>query len=135
MGYSPGIKRKAWHIILTSYPLILIAQNLPKNVAVIISLCLLLFWLTSELLRTRFNINTPTAMLIRRVSRSTTNKTLKVTWKMIRIPYWIIGLTIALIFFNYQAVIAATITLAFGDAASALSRRALNTHKIYIGLL
>ncbi|MDO8538286.1 MAG: hypothetical protein Q7S21_05360 [archaeon] len=119
------LKRKAVHILLSFYPLLFIYLNFDKLVALAISFIYLFLWLFSEFLRTK-NIETPTAFLIRKVSRSTIDGTFEKSWKKIRMPNWIIGSTITLILFDYNILLIATIVAVFGDTASGLTRVLLN---------
>ncbi|MCL5112307.1 MAG: hypothetical protein M1500_01145 [Candidatus Marsarchaeota archaeon] len=128
-------KRKLVHVILTSYPLFFIYFDLQVQLALALSTSFFIVWVGSEILRVRYNLNTPTAFLIRRVSRTKMNGTLRKEWKRIRIPFWIISLTIAIAFSNYLLLLAASVTLTFGDTASAIARRALNRTDPIVGFL
>jgi dolichol kinase len=107
---------------LSFYPFLFIYFGIQKETALFLSLIYIGVWYGSEVLRINYGINTPTAFLVRNTSRHSFAGDLKKHWKRIRVPYWAFGLTIVLIFFNYQALLAATVVLVFGDTASALIR-------------
>ncbi|MCL5429911.1 MAG: hypothetical protein M1504_00350 [Candidatus Marsarchaeota archaeon] len=127
------IKRKTYHVILALYPLLFIYFATPKGIAIAASLIYIAGWFISEFLRTRYNINTPTAMLLNRISRRRLSGEFDKHWKRVRIPYWLFGLTLVLIFFNYEALFIATVILAFGDSASAIVRVWLNNYSKWLG--
>ncbi len=129
------IRRKLVHMILTSYPLFFIYFRLQVQLSLAISAIFFIIWIVSEILRVKYNMGTPTSFLIRRISRTRINGTLRKEWKRIRIPFWIVGLTIAIAFSNSLLLLAASVTLTFGDTASALARRALNTHNAVLGFV
>ncbi len=129
------IKRKIVHVIFTFYPLLLIYFNVAKGMSILLSLIYLTLWLLSEFLRTSLNLNTPTAFLVKAVSRDLAGGRLKSTWKRIRVPYWILGLTIVMIFANRTSLLAATVTLTFGDALSGLLKSISNKNSKVLGLL
>ena len=127
------IKRKISHIGLSFYPFLFIYFGIQKETAVLLSLIYILAWYGSEVLRVNYGINTPTAFLVRNTSRHSFSGDLKKHWKRIRIPYWVFGLTIVLFLFNYQALLAATVVLVFGDSASALVRAGTKTYDRKLG--
>ena len=118
------LKRKSMHIILTIYPLLLFYLNVSSVYIFLFSICYLFIWLIFELLRIEYNLNTPSAMLIKYISHHDYSKQKDASWKRWRIPYWILGYIIAQILFWHTFIIASVIMLSFGDSASALSRAA-----------
>lgn len=122
-------KRKLVHILLTFWPLLFVFLGFSREIDLALYLVYLAFMFSSEFLRIRYGLNTPTAMLIRSVSRSTVNKRIKEEWKRVRIPYWIFGSIFAMGLFGPQIIIASTVCLSFGDSSSGVVKTILNKRK------
>ena len=123
------IKRKMAHMLLTMYPFIFIYFSLSYSIAIVFSFAYLVFMLISEYLRINFGMKTPTYYLIKYFSRSIQRNGIKREWKRYRIPYWIIGSTIALLVFNYSGWLFATVLLSIGDPISGISKAALGIRR------
>ncbi len=123
------IKRKMAHMLLTMYPFIFIYFSLSYSIAIVFSFAYLVFMLISEYLRINFGMKTPTYYLIKYFSRSIQRNGIKSEWKRYRIPYWIIGSTIALLVFNYSGWLFATVLLSIGDPVSGISKAALGIRR------
>lgn len=127
-------KRKLAHILLTFWPLLFVFLGLSRFTELELYTAYLAFMLSSELLRIYYGCNTPTAILLKRFSRSTVDGNLKRRWKRVRIPYWIIGSLFAMAFFGPQIVIASTVCLTFGDSASGMAKALLERRRSLIGI-
>ncbi len=132
-------RRKLAHILLTFWPILFVFLGFSRSEELAIYTAYLAFMLSSEFLRIRYDYNTPTAILLRSVSRSTINGNIKKRWKKVRIPYWIIGSLFAMALFGPQIIIASTACLTFGDSVSgmtkALLRRRRSALGIFLGIL
>jgi dolichol kinase len=129
------VRRKAVHILLTFYPLLFVAFGVARIYAIASYSVYFAFWIASELLRIRFGIETPTAFLIRKISRANMRGTFGKEWKRLRFPYWIVGSLIAIAFFSSSAIVAATVCLSFGDSASGLVKALTGTNGSAIATL
>ncbi|MCL5423490.1 MAG: hypothetical protein M1385_00195 [Candidatus Marsarchaeota archaeon] len=123
------IKRKSAHMLLTAYPFIFIYFSFSYVGAVLFSFAYISLMLISEYLRINFSMKTPTYYLIKYFSRSIQRKGIKSEWKRYRIPYWIIGSTIALLVFNYSGWLFATVLLSIGDPISGISKAVLGVRR------
>ena len=119
------LKRKGAHFALTAYPFIFIYYGISANLAILFSFIYIGIMLLSEYLRINFDVHTITYYLIKLFSRSIQRKNIKSEWKRFRIPYWVIGSTIALLIFNYSGWLPATILLSIGDPISGISKAIL----------
>jgi dolichol kinase len=123
------LKRKAVHILLTFYPFVFIYFGIAEPIALLFSFFYLAVLLASELLRVNTRLPTPTGYLLKLVSRDLQKSNLKGGWKRYRIPYPVIGSIIALVLFNYNGWLPATIVLCFGDSASGILKAVLNKER------
>ncbi len=117
-------RRKTVHVLLTFWPLLFIYLGLPVQEEILLYALYLTLWLLSECVRVRYSTWTPTAPVIRAISRSRFDGTFRRDWKRIRVPYWIIGSMLAMPF-GAVPLIAATVCLSFGDATSGMVKAAL----------
>ena len=127
-------RRKLAHILLTFWPILFVFLGFSRFEELVIYTAYLAFMLLSEFLRIRYDYNTPTAMLLRSVSRSTINGDLKKKWKKVRIPYWIIGSLFAMALFGPQIIIASTVCLTFGDSVSGMTKALLQRRRSPVGI-
>ncbi len=126
------IKRKVAHALLTAYPFVFIYFSLSYNIAIIFSFAYIALMLISEYLRINFDMKTPTYYLIKYFSRSIQRKGIKSEWMRYRIPYWIIGSTIALLIFNYSGWLFASVLLSIGDPVSGISKAVIGVRRSII---
>ncbi len=112
-------RRKLAHVLLTAPPLALVYLGIGLWTSLATYSAYLAFWLASELLRTRRGLNTPTAMLLRKLSRSVLDGSVERDWKRVRFPYWIVGSMVAMPL-GPLAVVASTVCLSFGDPSSGM---------------
>lgn len=117
-------RRKIVHVLLTFWPLLFAYLGLPLEEEVLLYAVYLALWLLSECVRVRYGAWTPTAPIIRAISRSRFDGTFRRDWKRVRVPYWIIGSMLAMPF-GAVPLIAATACLSFGDATSGMVKAAL----------
>ncbi len=117
--------RKGMHLILTVWPILFAYLFIERWTAVGIYVAYLVFWLVSEYLRTRFGMNTPTAYMLKKVSRHSVGRNLDRSRSKIRFPYWIAAGVVVLALFNYTVVIASTVCLAFGDTVAGLLKSSM----------
>ena len=127
-------RRKLAHVLLTFWPILFVFLDFSRFAELAIYIIYLVFMLSSEFLRIRYDYNTPTAMLLRSVSRSTINGDLKKRWKKVRIPYWIIGSLFAMALFGPQIIIASTVCLTFGDSVSGMTKALLQRRRSPVGV-
>ena len=127
-------RRKLAHVLLTFWPILFVFLGFSRFEELAVYTAYLAFMLSSEFLRTRYDYNTPTAMLLRSVSRSTINGDFKKRWKKVRIPYWIIGSLFAMALFGPQIIIASTVCLTFGDSVSGMTKALLQMRRSPIGV-
>ena len=127
-------RRKLAHVLLTFWPILFVFLDFSRCADLAIYIIYLVFMLSSEFLRIRYDYNTPTAMLLRSVSRSTINGDLKKRWKKVRIPYWIIGSLFAMALFGPQIIIASTVCLTFGDSVSGMTKALLQRRRSPVGV-
>jgi dolichol kinase len=128
-AFSFEVRRKTAHILLTFYPLLFVAAGITRPYELAAYLAYFAFWIASELLRIHLGIETPTAFLIRRISRANIRGTFSKEWRRLRFPYWIVGSLIAIAFFSGNAVVAATVCLSFGDSASGLVKALIGARR------
>ena len=128
------LKRKLAHIALAAYPLLFLYMGFSRIFDIEFSLAYLLLWLFSEILRVKFRLNTPTAFFIKNVSRHAFKGDLRDSWGKIRFPFWIAGLMVPMLFGN-MPMLAASITLSFGDSISGIIKQALNRFDFITGYL
>lgn len=127
-------RRKSAHMLLTFWPILFVFLGFSRFAELVIYTIYLAFMLSSEFLRIHYDYNTPTAVLLRSVSRSTINGDLKKRWKKVRIPYWIIGSLFAMALFGPQIIIASTVCLTFGDSVSGMTKALLQRRRSLLGI-
>ena len=98
--FKAEIRRKTLHIILTGFPLLFVATNLDKIIALVILAAFVMIWYASEFARINCKIKTPTSILIKLISRTGEIK----EPNRMRWPFWIFAHAFIILVFNYAVL-------------------------------